>query len=735
MAENAQQERGRSASTGERPVEPANLREQPNLLEDERVPRVVADQPISFDAIGDFNAGYPQDAYASINRPFYYGGYDNSTSYWDGYPHYVNADSMQVFPPVIYNDNPSLVFSSGYGFNPQMAYGQYTNVATPLPSLMVDRQLYSPHQNPFSQPYYPQPIPSVPNISSAVSVPQTELMAPESSVQEGFSGNMRSSQGSSYVIQFGSFGRGGLSQNSAYGPGSSNFQGEFVPPNFLPNQSNLPEADVSLSSVTSQAAHPQPVGILGSYEHNVRQRAAHGLGLVPSSSNIFYPDGGLYESTNFGGASVSPLGANDRNRLILEKGKIRERDRSSGVFSTDSSNFSSDRNRGPRASKPKGQSTSGQGVSSSSRKSDASNSVVHFDSYNQPDFVTDYENAKFFIIKSYSEDNVHRSIKYSVWASTALGNRKLDAAYQKAKEIETNCPIFLCFSVNASSQFCGVAEMVGPVNFEKDAEYWQQDRWSGLFPVKWHIIKDVPNSLFRHILLENNENKPVTHSRDTQEVNLEQGIEMLKIFKSYDAHTSILEDFDFYEQRERASKERKARQQACSTTKSPGSEESVNHVSNSFSQSLQLEESDREVIATEWGDNSRTESGAHCLEESGEAVEPERGCSTTTGALVSLADVSMNQMSDSFAQTLRLEGSIKELRAASSSGTDAEVSLDDAITLMTLESKKNNKELPRAGRINSPRPDAFVSLVDYPKGQISDSSVQSPQLEESSKEV
>lgn len=63
--------------------------------------------------------------------------------------------------------------------------------------------------------------------------------------------------------------------------------------------------------------------------------------------------------------------------------------------------------------------------------------------------------------------------------------------------------------------------MVGPVNFEKDAEYWQQDRWSGLFPVKWHIIKDVPNSLFRHILLENNENKPVTHSRDTQEVTVD----------------------------------------------------------------------------------------------------------------------------------------------------------------------------------------------------------------------
>ena len=62
--------------------------------------------------------------------------------------------------------------------------------------------------------------------------------------------------------------------------------------------------------------------------------------------------------------------------------------------------------------------------------------------------------------------------------------------------------------------------MIGPVNFEKTVEYWQQDKWNGCFPVKWHIIKDVPNSLLRHITLENNENKPVTNSRDTQEVRL-----------------------------------------------------------------------------------------------------------------------------------------------------------------------------------------------------------------------
>jgi hypothetical protein len=72
--------------------------------------------------------------------------------------------------------------------------------------------------------------------------------------------------------------------------------------------------------------------------------------------------------------------------------------------------------------------------------------------------------------------------------------------------------------VNASAQFCGVAEMVGPVDFDKNVDFWQQDKWSGQFPVKWHIIKDVPNSQFRHIVLENNDNKPVTNSRDTQEV-------------------------------------------------------------------------------------------------------------------------------------------------------------------------------------------------------------------------
>eukprot|EP00494_Astrolonche_serrata_P029162 UN29429 len=103
--------------------------------------------------------------------------------------------------------------------------------------------------------------------------------------------------------------------------------------------------------------------------------------------------------------------------------------------------------------------------------------------------------------------------------------------------------------------------MTGPVDFEKTLEFWQQDKWNGSFSVKWHIVKDVPNNILKHIVLENNEGKPVTNSRDTQDINLEQGIQMLKIFKEHVSKTSILEDFAFYENRQKLMQEKRIKQQ------------------------------------------------------------------------------------------------------------------------------------------------------------------------------
>ncbi|XP_061986244.1 YTH domain-containing protein ECT4-like isoform X1 [Populus nigra] len=222
-----------------------------------------------------------------------------------------------------------------------------------------------------------------------------------------------------------------------------------------------------------------------------------------------------------------------------------------------------EQNRGPRINNLKNQPAVKASTTKVRDNNELGNIVIQTDQYNKDDFSTNYADAKFFVIKSYSEDDVHKSIKYNVWSSTPHGNKKLHSAFEHAQKLDLGrprgCPIFLFFSVNASGQFCGVAEMVGPVDFNRDMDFWQQDKWSGSFLVKWHIIKDIPNSSFRHIILENNENKPVTNSRDTQEIMYKQGLEMLKMFKNHQLKTSILDDFVYYENRQKIMQEEKAR--------------------------------------------------------------------------------------------------------------------------------------------------------------------------------
>ncbi|CAK8531491.1 unnamed protein product [Lathyrus sativus] len=222
-----------------------------------------------------------------------------------------------------------------------------------------------------------------------------------------------------------------------------------------------------------------------------------------------------------------------------------------------------EQNRGPRTSRSKLQLSVKAYTTKVGGCNEQGNIIIYTDQYNKEDFPLNYDNAKFFVIKSYSEDDVHKSIKYNVWSSTPHGNKKLGNAYEDAKKLSAEkagvCPIFLFFSVNASGQFCGVAEMIGSVDFNKDMDFWQQDKWSGSFPVKWHIIKDVPNAHFKHIILENNENKPVTNSRDTQEIMYFKGLEMLKIFKSHTLKTSLLDDFMYYENRQKIMQDEKAK--------------------------------------------------------------------------------------------------------------------------------------------------------------------------------
>ena len=171
--------------------------------------------------------------------------------------------------------------------------------------------------------------------------------------------------------------------------------------------------------------------------------------------------------------------------------------------------------------------------------------------YNPKEFDLEPKEARFFVTKSFSEDDIHRSIKYSIWCSTEYGNKRLDAAF---KERENKGKIFLFFSVNGSGHFCGVAQMTSAIDYNSVAEVWAQNKWKGQFSVKWIYVKDVPNSQLRHIKLENNDNKPVTNSRDTQEIPYEKGKHVLRIIHQYRHTTSIFDDFPHYERQQEENK-------------------------------------------------------------------------------------------------------------------------------------------------------------------------------------
>ncbi|KAF6143870.1 hypothetical protein GIB67_009851 [Kingdonia uniflora] len=600
-----------------------NLEQQPILSKDRIDPSKSSQNAMPMGDVtvhpGDQNAVYTaQNLFTPHPQTVYFnwsptGGFENTSGDWSDYPQYISTDEHA--PNAVFNENQSLLFH-GYGYSPQISYGPYSPGTTPVPSVGGDVQMYSPQQYQFSgAPYYQQA--GVQYITPPTPISQTE---PSRSVRTDHQGDASLfGPRPSYSPNLGSSRKGG---NNAGNSGSSSYYDSRQGFDGFGSGGSWSDWSKSLDgqrpfTPLSPAASPQPVNTLGSFGRNIgmasqQQRPSYGFGSGSSSYTRGYQHNGIYQTSSFGRAPVSSFGMNDR-WLAIDKARRRGRDASSLCSCNGTLDILSEQNRGPRASKPKTQVTTEHTSSAENSKSVTITADSRNELYNRSDFVIDHKDSKFFIIKSYSEDNVHKSIKYGVWASTPNGNKKLDAAYREANEKQEACPVFLLFSVNASAQFCGVAEMVGPVDFDKSVDYWQQDKWSGQFSVKWHIVKDVPNSHFRHIILENNDNKPVTNSRDTQEVKLDQGLEMLKIFKNYESDTSILDDFEYYEDRQKVMQDRKARQQASLVSAAPATgvndpriqvtvpNNIIKQMSKSFAEAVRLEEnsSSKEDVITE----------------------------------------------------------------------------------------------------------------------------------------
>ena len=74
----------------------------------------------------------------------------------------------------------------------------------------------------------------------------------------------------------------------------------------------------------------------------------------------------------------------------------------------------------------------------------------------------------------------------------------------------------------------------------------------GLFDVEWLFIKDVPFKEFKNITItmKDGEIKPVSNSRDTQEIPFEQAKIMIEKIAKYQNSNTILEHFEFYDLRQ-----------------------------------------------------------------------------------------------------------------------------------------------------------------------------------------
>jgi hypothetical protein len=107
--------------------------------------------------------------------------------------------------------------------------------------------------------------------------------------------------------------------------------------------------------------------------------------------------------------------------------------------------------------------------------------------------------ARYFVIKSFTEEDVWKSLKYSIWSSTEMGNRRLGQAFNEATSVLPASPVVLFFSVNASGHFCGVAQMMTGVDWGNSSSVWAQKKWRGTFGVRWVFVKDVPNAMLRHL--------------------------------------------------------------------------------------------------------------------------------------------------------------------------------------------------------------------------------------------
>ena len=146
-----------------------------------------------------------------------------------------------------------------------------------------------------------------------------------------------------------------------------------------------------------------------------------------------------------------------------------------------------------------------------------------FISQNQNPSAPLIEGSQFFIIKSANKENIEKSKKHSVWATTITNSRKLNEAFSKGK-------VILIFSASGTQSFQGYAIMTS-YSADSPSHIWQVEniKLSGDFSVVWLCFCELGFSKVKHLKNPKKNEDPVIKSRDCTELSQEIGYELCNL--------------------------------------------------------------------------------------------------------------------------------------------------------------------------------------------------------------
>lgn len=161
-----------------------------------------------------------------------------------------------------------------------------------------------------------------------------------------------------------------------------------------------------------------------------------------------------------------------------------------------------------------------------------------------------------FVARSSTYDDIHKAMKYGVWSSTLERNRSLDTAFRAAREAGKR--VLLFFRSVKDDVFCGVAEVVsGYIEEQKFGLWWEDDKYKGIFNIRWVFVKNVPltGEMLRRLAMtakRGEESRNVAALRDGDQLKEGEKVFLLDVFArlAYDYANSVLYYFGTFDRRE-----------------------------------------------------------------------------------------------------------------------------------------------------------------------------------------